>query len=72
MTLAALCLAVAAFLWWTRHGAGSTAPRIGLSVSDAWYDDLGFHRAAYDVALARAGSHLFRTKMRPSRLVAVS
>lgn len=55
---------MAAFLWWTRHGAGPEAPRIGLSVSDAWYDDLGIHRAAYDAALARAGARV--VTLRPS------
>jgi len=46
------------FFLWTRYGAGRDSPRIGLSVSDDWYDDLGFHRAGYDMALARAGARV--------------
>ncbi len=51
-------LGITGLVFWTRHGAGRDSPRIGLSVSDAWYDDLGFHRAAYDIALARAGARV--------------
>ena len=64
ITLFLLGVGIAIFRWWTRHGAGEAAPRIGLSVSDAWYDDLGFHRVAYDVALARAGARV--VTLRPS------
>ncbi|MHC4469404.1 MAG: gamma-glutamyl-gamma-aminobutyrate hydrolase family protein [Planctomycetota bacterium] len=53
-----------ALRWWAEHGAEPGAPRIGLSVSDAWYDDLGFHRVPYDVALARAGAQV--VTIRPS------
>jgi putative glutamine amidotransferase len=59
-----IAVALIAIRWWARSGATEDAPRIGLSVSDAWYDDLGFHRAPYDVALARAGARV--VSLRPS------
>jgi gamma-glutamyl-gamma-aminobutyrate hydrolase PuuD len=43
---------VAVFLIWTRSGSGV---RVGLSVSDDWYDRMQIHRAPYDLAIKRAG-----------------
>ena len=37
---------------WSEHGQGPDAPRIGLSVSNLWYDEMRAHRAPYDVAIA--------------------
>jgi putative glutamine amidotransferase len=64
VVLGVIAVSLVAIRWWGRVGAGEDAPRIGLSVSDAWYDDLGFHRAPYDVALARAGARV--VSLRPS------
>jgi putative glutamine amidotransferase len=43
------------FMFWTRSGSG---PRIGLSVSDLWYDRLQWHRAPYDLAVKKAGGRV--------------
>lgn len=52
--LAALSVLVA----WTHWGGGADAPRIGLSVSDDWYDRSELNPAATGLALARAGARV--------------
>lgn len=64
-----MVLVVLAFVLWTRHGRGSGAPRIGLSVSNLWYDRMQLHRAPYDLALARAGANVVTIEPQdPSKL----
>ena len=53
-----LFLAMGAFVYWTRHGGGPDAPRVGISVSTLWYDRAQVHRAPYDLALRRAGANV--------------
>jgi len=60
----AVVLGIVGILMWAEHGAEEGAPRIGLSVSDEWFDDLGIHRVPYDLALARAGAEV--VSLRPS------
>lgn len=41
---------------WTHHGQGDRAPRIGLSLSEDWYDRSELNPAATGLALSRAGA----------------
>jgi putative glutamine amidotransferase len=41
---------------WTHHGQGDQAPRIGLSLSEDWYDRSELNPAATGLALSRAGA----------------
>ena len=58
IVLALLAAGTIGLRLWSEQGAEDDAPRIGLSVSDAWFDDLGFHRAPYDVSLAQLGARV--------------
>lgn len=53
-------LACGGFALWTRHGQGPRAPRIGISVSDVWYDKTGLQPGWYEAALARSGANVRR------------
>jgi putative glutamine amidotransferase len=64
IVLAVLAAGTIGLRLWSEQGAGDDAPRIGLSVSDAWFDDLGFHRAPYDISLAQLGARV--VTLRPS------
>ena len=64
IVLALLAAGTIGLRLWSEQGADDTAPRIGLSVSDAWFDDLGFHRAPYDVSLAQVRARV--VTLRPS------
>ena len=41
---------------WAHYGQNRSAPRIGLSISDVWYDRAQINPAPYAAALARAGA----------------
>ncbi len=41
---------------WTHHGRGDQAPRIGLSLSEDWYDRSELNPAATGLALSRVGA----------------
>jgi putative glutamine amidotransferase len=58
--LAVLELANPVFTAWASTSRGPAAPRIGVVVSDAWFDAAGINPAAYEVALARAGANAVR------------
>src|SRR5204862_4499990 len=55
---AALVLSVSAVTAWTHFGNGTTAPRIGLSLSRDWYDRSELNPAATALALSRAGANV--------------
>jgi putative glutamine amidotransferase len=43
---------------WTHYGRGPEAPRIGLSLSEDWYDRTELNPAATGLALSRAGANV--------------
>lgn len=49
---------IAGFFIWTRFGAGPQAPRIGISLSTDWYDQMRIQPAPYSMAVARAGANV--------------
>ena len=53
-----ICATILVFYVWTRFGAGSNAPRIGMSLSRDWYDQVRIQPAPYSAALARAGANV--------------
>ncbi|HXX94008.1 MAG TPA: gamma-glutamyl-gamma-aminobutyrate hydrolase family protein [Planctomycetota bacterium] len=55
LLLGTLGVAPSGVALWAAYGAPRTAPRIGLSISDVWYDASGVNPAPYAAAIARAG-----------------
>jgi len=51
-----LGLGLCAITAWTHHGRGPAAPRIGLSLSNDWYDRSELNPAATGLALSRVGA----------------
>ena len=51
----ALAATLVGIMTWARYGAPASAPRIGLSVSDVWYDAVRVNPAPYAAAIARCG-----------------
>ena len=62
VVLAVLGLANPVFTAWASTSRGPAAPRIGVVVSDAWFDAAGVNPAAYELALARAGANAVRRR----------
>ena len=54
--VAALGFCLCGITAWTHHGRGPAAPRIGLSLSDDWYDRSELNPAATGLALSRVGA----------------
>ena len=57
-----LALLNAAFTGWASTAAGPDAPRIGVVVSDTWFDAAGFNPSAYELGLVRAGGNAVRRR----------
>jgi len=53
--LGAFAAATAGVTLWAHYGQARAAPRIGLSISDVWYDTAQVNPATYAAAIARAG-----------------
>lgn len=53
--VATFAVTVCGIMTWARFGPPASAPRIGLSVSDIWYDATRINPAPYAAAIARAG-----------------
>lgn len=53
-----LVLTVSGLTAWTHYGRGPRAPRIGLSLSEDWYDRSELNPAATGLALSRAGANV--------------
>ena len=56
--LSTLAASVTGIYLWAHYGHGRSAPRIGLSISDVWYDRTQINPAPYAAALARAGANV--------------
>ena len=63
----ALGLALCGVTAWTHHGRGPAAPRIGLSLSNDWYDRSELNPAATGLALARVGATVPRYASQPHK-----
>ncbi len=58
----ALVVGNLAFTAWASTACGPAAPRIGVVVSEAWFDVAGFNPSAYELALVRAGANAVRRR----------
>lgn len=65
----AVLLILSLLTTWTHFGRGPGAPRIGLSVSEDWYDRSQLNPAALGLALSRVGANV--RDLRPSDLPAL-
>ena len=62
--LGVLAATTAGITLWAHYGRPRSAPRIGLSISDVWYDAAQVNPAPYAAAIARAGGCV--RNLRPS------
>ncbi|HEX7897700.1 MAG TPA: gamma-glutamyl-gamma-aminobutyrate hydrolase family protein [Planctomycetota bacterium] len=60
--LAGAALLLAGNAAFTAWASGAAGPRIGVVVSDAWFDVAGFNPAAYELAIVRAGGAAVRIR----------